>query len=304
MSDISYTPDEVANILQISRFTVYEMIKRGELQAYRVGRKLRIEPSAIAAYKNQSKEHNCQNISKTVEPAANTLIICGQDTVLNILARCLEKKNPHISVLRSYIGSINSLLALYQGKVHVATAHLWDGDTGDFNTPYVRRLLPGQRVSIFNLFYRKEGFYVAKGNPLNLKTWNDLIRPDIRLINRELGSGARVLLDEHLRKLDINPNSIPGYENEQSSHVAVASCIARGEANVGIGSEQGAMQVQNVDFIPLINERYDIIVKTKDLEKPVFQSLIHILKTKEFQEEINGIGIYNTNNTGTLIKTI
>ena len=131
---------------------------------------------------------------------------------------------------RQYSGSIEGLIALYNRSVNLATAHLWDGDSGEFNVPYVKHYLPGMRVLVVNLVYRMAGFYVAPGNPKKIKEWSDLARKDIRMVNRERGSGARVLLDESLRKRDIDSRDVLGYDDEETSHLAVASCVARGEA--------------------------------------------------------------------------
>lgn len=304
----SYTAEEVAEILQISRFTVYELIKRGELTAYRIGRKLRIDPADLEYYKSKAKGASSSTITETEETTASPslspediVIICGQDNILDVLTRHLGKKIPYVSFLRHYIGSIDGLLALYRNKVSIATAHLWDGDTGEYNLPYIRHLLPGQKVYVFNLVYRNIGFYVAKGNPKNILTWTDLAKPDIRLVNRELGSGARVLLDEQLRQLDINHNYIAGYNREETSHLAVASCVARGEGDVGLGTEQGSLQVKEIDFIPLMKERYDLIVKKSNYNKPYFQALLSLLKSNELRNEIAEMSGYDVSHMGELL---
>ncbi|HBP62932.1 MAG TPA: excisionase, partial [Desulfosporosinus sp.] len=127
---------------------------------------------------------------------------------------------------------------------------------------------------IINMVYRAEGFYVAKGNPKNISNWSDLARPDLRFVNRERGSGARVLLDEKLRIEAIDHQSVNGYSNEEMSHTAVASKIARGEADVGLGIEKAAQHVNNIDFVPLQIERYDLVIRKEDLDKPYFQGLM------------------------------
>ncbi|MDO0825810.1 helix-turn-helix transcriptional regulator [Desulfosporosinus nitroreducens] len=310
-TDISYTPEEVAKILRISKFTVYELIKRGELAAYHIGRKVRVEGADIESYKQKSK--GMSSLPSLLDPPASSerlnqsifrdedLVICGQDIVLDILTRYLEKQFPQIHFLRRYIGSIDGLMALYRGLANVVTAHLWDSDTNEYNIPYVRRLLPGHQTCIINLVYRMEGFYVAKGNPKNITTWSDLTKPDIRFINRERGSGARVLLDEQLRISGINRKDILGYTDEEMTHLAIASKVARGEADVGLGIEKVAMQFINLDFIPLHKERYDLVIRLEDLERPHFQALISILKSPSFRNEVMGIGGYDISLMGEII---
>lgn len=304
---VSYTPEEVAKILKITRFTVYEMIKRGDLTAYRIGRKMRIEAPDLDAYIKKSKGIVTTTTAQplrpveAISPRPDELIICGQDVALDILTRHLEKEVPNIRFLRNYIGSIDGLLALYHGKANAVTTHLWDSDTDSYNTPYVRRLLPGHRTLIINLTYRTEGFYVRKGNPLKIHTWQDLIQPGVRFINRERGSGARVLLDEKLRTLDISRDQIAGYANEEMSHLAVASCVARGEADVGLGIEKAALQVKELDFIPLQKERYDLVIRREDAVKPQFKALLAVLKSKAFHNELRGMGDYDLTHTGEII---
>lgn len=304
LGDISYTPEEVAKILKISKYTVYEMIKRGELAAYRIGRKVRIEESDLERYKQSFKSCPPPLTKTTVKSEENQpniqdgLIICGQDIVLDVLTRHLEKRIPNSRFLRRYNGSIDGLLALYHGVVNVATAHLWDSDTGEYNTPYVRRFLPGHRTLIYNLVYRMAGFYVTKGNPFQIKDWIDLTRPEIRLVNRECGSGARVLLDEKLRILNIDHSLIKGYDREESSHLAVASYVARGDSDVGVGIEKAALQVPDIEFVPLQKERYDLIIRKEDMTSPAIEAILNIINSPELRKEIGGMGGYDITDMG------
>ncbi|MDT3699874.1 MAG: helix-turn-helix transcriptional regulator [Thermincola sp.] len=309
-NEVSYTPEEVAKILKISRFTVYDLIKRGDLVAYRIGRKVRVEPTDLEAYKQRGKginsaiEQPVTRHAESIVPVDDGLIICGQDIILDILTRHLEKKTPHVRFLRQYIGSIDGLLSLYRGTANVVTAHLWDGDTDEYNIPYIRRLLPGHKTMVVNLAYRNEGFYVAKGNPKGIKDWNDLTRADIRFINRERGSGARVLLDEKLRKQDIAHEHINGYKQEEMSHLAVASCVARGDADVGLGIEKASAQVKETEFIPLKKERYDLVIRKDDFDKPQFLSLMAVLKSESYRNEVEGMGGYDISQMGEVMAEI
>lgn len=312
-TDISYTPEEVAKILKISKFTVYELIKRGELAAYRIGRKVRVEDADLELYKQRSKGLNSMTLSPDLSgingqlshghhlTRDDSLVICGQDIVLDILTRHLEKQFPQIHFLRRYIGSIDGLMALYRGMANVVTAHLWDSDSNEYNISYVRRLLPGHQACVINLVYRMEGFYIAKGNPKNITTWRDLTKPDVRFVNRERGSGARVLLDEQLRINGVNRNEVLGYGEEEMTHLAVASKVARGEADAGLGIEKVAMQFVNLDFIPLHKERYDLVIRLEDLERPQFQALISILNSPAFRNEVMGIGGYDISQMGEIL---
>lgn len=332
MSDIAYTPEEVASILKISKFTVYEMIKRGDLSAYRIGRKYRITQEDLERYIQKSKGEGSatslrdnETFDMIVAPFStpspetsplptspynpspipdHSLVICGQDIILDILTRHLERQFPQVRFLRQYSGSLDGLIALYRGHANVVTTHLWDSDTNEYNLPYVRRLLPGHPAIVINMVYRMEGFYVVKGNPKNILTWTDLKRPDIRFINRERGSGARVLLDEQLRLANISHHLVQGYEDEEMSHMAVASRVARGEADVGLGIEKAAMQVDTIEFIPLHKERYDLVIRQEDMNKPHFQALLSILNSESFRNEVKGIGGYDISDMGKIIGKV
>ena len=288
MAANSLTPEEVAAVLNITKNTVYEMVKRGELAAYRIGRKIRIDEKEISAYKEKMRQTSLYS-EKTDQSA---FIICGQDIVLDILARFMEAQNPGVSILRSYKGSYNGLFDLYNDKANVATAHLWDGDSGMYNAVYVKYMLPGVPAAIIPLGKRYQGFYVRKGNPKNISGWEDFNREDITFINREKGSGTRVLLDEHLRLRNISPALIPGYGNIVSSHILVATAVSRGAADFGLGIGKAAKQVKGLEFIPLQQENYDLVVKDSDLDKPIVQNMLMILKSDEYRREVKSLGSY------------
>lgn len=232
------------------------------------------------------------------------VIISGQDVILDILARSVEKKLDGVNTFRSYIGSYNALYELYNGRVSIASSHLWDFETDEYNSTFVKKLLPGIPCVLINLAYRMQGFYVAKGNPKEIKTWEDLTRPNITLVNREKGAGTRVLLDGKLRLLNFNGNHIKGYDNEELSHLGVASTVSRGIADVGLGNEKAALQVNNIDFIPLHKERYDLVIKKEDLQNPVYQTIINIINSVEFKAELQGLGGYDLTDTGKIIAEV
>lgn len=321
----SLTPLEVAELLKITKNTVYELIKRGELPSYKIGKKIRIDMHDVEDYINNQKSNsrpsinhniNTKLLNNNVENTIHTsnsislsnkynskIIISGQDILLDILARYIEEILPDYTVLRSYKGSYNGLYDLYNNKVSIASCHLWDGDKDEYNTDYVKRLVPGTPCVLINLAYRLQGFYVEKGNPLNIKSFKDLTNKNIKFINREKGSGVRVLLDEKLRLLNIDPNSINGYYNEENSHLAVASTVGRGDANIGLGNKKASMQVETIDFIPLQTERYDLIIKKSDLNNPIYKSIISILSSEKFKNELQGIGGYDLKDLGKIIST-
>ena len=308
VNEKALTTQNVADILKIARNTVYELIKRGEITSYKVGRKVRFTMNDVEEYINQSRTASIER-PKVSEfspcPSApadsSTFIICGQDVMLDVLSNYLGHHPVGCQALRAYIGSYSGLTSLYRGEVQVATAHLWDGDTNDYNTPYVRRLLPGIPAVIIGLTRRIQGLYVARGNPLNILSWKDFTRPGLKMINREKGAGSRVLLDEHLRLLGVFGSHIDGYFNEAQSHHAVASAVGRGEANMAVGHQKAAEQVEDVDFIALQNERYDLVIKKEDLNKPVIQALLEIIRSEKFKNEFKPMGGYDLTESGRIL---
>lgn len=299
---------QVADILHVSKSTIYDLIRRGEITSYKVGRKVRFTQEDVDAYIAKSKKMQAVSTTKSflpddliVETNQNNknFIICGQDVILDVLSNYLRLNG--IPALRAYIGSYDSLVSLYQGKVQATASHLWDSDTDEYNVPYVRRLLPGIPAVIIHLTCRMQGFYVAKGNPKSIKTWSDLARDDVAMINREKGAGSRVLLDENLRLLGLSGAQINGYYNETSSHLTVASAVSSGEADVAIGNEKIARQVDNIDFIPIKKEHYQLVIKKEDLNTHEVMTMLKIIRSATFKKEFANIGGYDTADIGQIV---
>lgn len=305
-NNISYTIDEVAQILKISKLTAYDLIKKGDLVAFRVGRQMRVEHEEIERYKSknrtgavQEEKNDSREYKKPRNRVKNQVVLSGQDLVLDILSKHIEK-NTSLTPLRSYTGSLNSLISMYNGECDVVSVHLYDGDTGEYNLPYVKRLLVSHPFILMNLVCRTAGFYVKKGNPLNIKEWKDLAKAGVTIVNREKGSGARVLLDEQLRINGISKDSVKGYGVELTSHFSIASAVAGGQADVGVGIENAAKMI-NVDFIPLIKEQYDLVLlKTKENDE-----LVKIMKeavcSTEFRSQLEQLNGYDLSLTGKII---
>jgi putative molybdopterin biosynthesis protein len=226
------------------------------------------------------------------------IVLCGQDISLDIIANHVSALPGQPGILRSHAGSYNSLYALYQGRAQISTAHLWDEKTGEYNYPYILRLVPGVPLIVVRLFGRKQGFYVKKGNPKNITGWKDVARGDLMLCNREKGSGTRVLLDEKLKTMAFQRSLIPGYEREYASHVSVAGAVARGEGDFGLGSEHGCQQVGGIEFIPLQNECYDMVFPAELREFKPYHAVLDYVCSERFILELTGIGGYDTSQTG------
>lgn len=300
---------EVADQLHVSKSTIYDLIKRGEIYSYKVGRKVRFTENDVKEYITRSRESQKAKTAPSAEGAQFNLlgnekrqdgfIICGQDLILDVLSNYMRLHN--VPALRAYIGSYDGLVSLYRNKVNVAAAHMWDSDSDTYNIPYVRRLLPGIPAVIVHLTCRMQGLYIAKGNPKDIHGWEDFRRDDIVMINREQGAGSRVLLDENLKQLGIYGSSIKGYTKETSSHLAVASAVSRSDADVAVGNEKIARQVDNIEFIPLKMERYDLVLRKEDLYTQEIQTMLNIIRSDAFKNEFGNIGGYDTRDMGKIV---
>jgi putative molybdopterin biosynthesis protein len=273
-----------------------------ELEKFKM-RSLSIQPVKDNTQINIATQHDYSTTRIIDEPIQREtgFIICGQDAALDTLARYLQRQCSSVKVLRSYVGSYNGLYMLYQGQVNIATAHLWNGKDDEYNTAYVERMLPGIPAVLIRLFKRMQGFYVKKGNPKNILSWDDLKRDDITIVNREKGSGTRILLDEKLRLSGINADSIAGYYKECFSHLTVAGAVARGSADVGIGTFSSSKLIGGLDFIPLQKESYDLIIKKEDLNKFIFQDILQIIRSTEFRMELEGMEEYDISELGKIV---
>ncbi|QDS34666.1 helix-turn-helix transcriptional regulator [Brevibacillus brevis] len=310
----SYTTEEIAKILRISKLTVYDLIKKGELPAYRVGRQMRVDESDLEAYKAKAKGEYRQasvvsipQTGQAQQPSRHeqtgtgrNIIISGQDVSLDLLAGHLEKKDEAYRPLRSYVGSLNSLVAMYTGKADIVSTHLYDGDTNEYNVPYIRRILCGHRFVVINMLSRWAGFYVQAGNPKQIKAWSDFTKPGIRMVNREKGSGARTLIEEQFRLAKIAGNDVIGYEREESNHLAVAGVVARREADVGVGIEKAASLV-GVEFVPTVRERYDLVLLKNKENEQLIQAVLDVLDSSPFQKELEAVGGYDLSQTGKIM---
>jgi putative molybdopterin biosynthesis protein len=307
---LNLTAQEVAGLLRIAKNTVYELVKRGELNYYKVGRKMRFTRSDVDEYIADSRRGRVHEARIEAAPSHGVstdsgFIITGQDPMLDVLTGHLARRaNVDRQALRSYTGSYEGLIALYRSDVHAATAHLWDGDSGQYNVPYVRRLLPGVPCLVIHLTGRIQGLFVACGNPKGVKGWEDFRRDDLRMVNREKGAGSRVLLDEHLRLMKVRGRDIEGYGREEPSHLSVAGVVGRGEADLGVGDFKAAGQVAGVDFLPLQNEQYDLIIKKDDFGLSIVKSILEILRSKEFISQFQNMPGYDVKGIGEIVAEI
>lgn len=306
----SLSTQQVADLLHVSKATIYNLIRKGEIHAYKIGRKVRFTQDDVDAYIARSRhEHTTRPVQKIdthstlltpPESGEPALIISGQDVVLDILANYLQREG--VFAARTYLSGFEGLLALYQDNVHVAACHLYDGET--YNTSYVRSLVPGVPAVLVNVTYRTLGFYVRKGNPKEIHGWEDLKRKDISIVNRRPGSSARIILDTQLKRMGIRVTCINGYDKILKSHLTIAAAVAEGEADLAIGTERVSRQIDGIDFIPLLEERFDFVIKKEVLETDAVQKLLAVMNSSAFREEISHFSGNDYRDMGKLIAEV
>ena len=230
-----------------------------------------------------------------------TLVVVGShDMTLDLIANLLKKCDPQINLASSNVGSLGGLLALRKSTAHLAGSHLLDCETGEYNISYINRYLSGVEVYLINLVHREQGLIVAPDNPKAIKGLKDLTRDGVSFVNRQAGSGTRILLDWRLGQLGIDSAKIKGYQREEYTHMAVAVDILSGTADVGMGIHAAA-QALALDFIPVTTERYDLVIPAEHYDNPLVQKLLEVIASQEFKEQVLALGGYDVRDTGRII---
>ena len=212
----------------------------------------------------------------------------------------LKLRHPELKIAATNVGSLGGLLALQRGETHIAGTHLLDPASGIYNIPDIQRAIPNVPVVLVHLAQREQGIIVSRGNPKALRGLEDLARHDIRFVNRQPGSGTRVLLDYQLKKLGLEGAAIAGYEREEFTHMAVGVAVASGLADAGLGV-RGAAQALALDFIPVANEQYDLLIARRFFESPRGELLLATICSDGFKGAVSSLGGYDTTNAGALL---
>jgi putative molybdopterin biosynthesis protein len=224
--------------------------------------------------------------------------IGSHDLTLDVLAQFLAGRDRRL--VSANVGSQGGLVALSRGEAHLAGSHLLDPETGEYNVTYLPQYLSGIPVRLVALLLREQGFLVKKGNPRNIKKLADISNPGIRFVNRQRGAGTRVLLDYHLNLNGISPESIRGYNQEEYTHLGVAAAIASGRADCGLGIAAAA-QALDLDFLPLFQERYDLVIPKVHAESDLLAPLFDVIAGREFRASVMSMPGYDISVMGKLI---
>ena len=241
---------------------------------------------------------------RPVEAIEDTVVVIGShDMTLDLLASHVRRARPQMTLASSNVGSMGGLLALARGEAHMAGSHLLDETTGEYNLSFIRRFLKGRDVVVVNLVQRIQGLILPVGNPKGIGALEDLVREDVVFLNRQRGSGTRLLLDYKLRELGMEAEDIRGYDREEYTHLAVAAAVAGGRADVGLGILSAA-NAMGLDFVPLLSEQYDLVIPLEHYESEAVQFVLGIIRGEAFRDGVDALGGYETLAMGQVVAEL
>jgi len=292
---------EVAEHLGINEKQVYALIKQKRIPASRATGKWVFPRKLVDEWIEGDAQAGLKEARHKSRKVEGALLAAGSnDPVLDMLYGRLRRQHPEFYVFSANIGSTAGLRALENGFTDIAWSHLLDPESGEYNIPYLEKLVPSVRSVVVNLFYRELGFVLAKGNPRGIAGFEDLMREEVRFVNRQEGSGTRLLLDHYLEKEGLQRERIAGYEDEASTHVEVGLAILSGEADTGIAAS-AVSALFGLDFIPIARERFDMICDQSVFFQKGVQSIMEVLNGETFQNQVSGLKGYDFRGTGRIL---
>lgn len=229
-----------------------------------------------------------------------TVITGSHDLSVDVLHTLLRQEHPDRFLVSSHVGSMSGILAIQKGEAHAAGIHLFDEESGTYNVPYIEKHLKGHDVVLIQLVYREQGWILPKGNPLGIRCMEDLVKPHVTYINRQRGAGTRLLFDYLLKKEGLSREAVYGYDREAINHLSIAAAVAGGAADVGLGIYSAA-QAMGLDFIPVAEERYDLLMTKRFYDSPEGQMLVHVIQSESFKTEMEALGGYSCRESGQIV---
>lgn len=234
------------------------------------------------------------------EAAQKRLALAGCDPAVGLLARMVEKSTG-VEIVSAAASSKLALTWLREGKVHVAGSHLEDDKTGDFNLPYIRSEFPDEDFLVVTFARWEEGLVTAPGNPKRIRTVADLARKNVRIVNREAGSGSRALMDKLVARAGMKGADIQGYSSIAGGHLAAAWCVMAREADACLATRSAA-RTFGLDFVPLHGERYDLVMRRRTAELPSMKAFLDVLQRATLRRKLEVLAGYDTSETGAVVR--
>jgi excisionase family DNA binding protein len=304
MSDELMNTKEVAKYLNINEKQVYALIREGGIPASRATGKWLFPKKLIDEWIESTAREGLTQARRKSGPLEEVLLAAGSnDPLLDMLQTAIRRRHPELYIFSANTGSTAGLAALNKGYTDIAWSHLWDPETDEYNTPFLSSHLPRIDAVVVNLFHRELGLIVAVGNPLGIADINDLRRPEIRFVNRQTGSGTRLLVDYQLRQAGIDPAGITGYGNEGCTHLEVGLAVLSRQADVGPAT--GAVsRLLGLEFIPLATERFDMILGKETYFKRCVQDFIETMRSDAFRRGVENLGHYDFRESGKILFAV
>ena len=301
MSEEIMNTKEVAKYLGIHEKQVYALIKSKKIPSTRVTGKWVFPKKLIDEWIDTSAKTSLEQARQKSRKIEGALLASGSnDPILDMLHTYMKKSYPEFYIFSANTGSSDGLKALNMGYTDIAWSHLFDPKTGEYNIPFLPTTLTNVKPVVVNLFRRDLGFLVAPKNPFHVHGFEDLTQKGIKFINRQKGSGTRVLLDHHLKRLQVNPSKISGYEKEVYTHFEVGLSILSKEADVGIATI-AVSKLLGLPFIPITQESFDMILDQSTFFEKGIQAFIEILNSQEFRNRVERLGSYDFKNSGKVL---
>jgi molybdate-binding protein len=277
------------------------LIKSKKIPSTRVTGKWVFPKKLIDDWIDSSAKGGLEQVRQKSKRIEGAFLASGSnDPILDMLHTYMRKSYPEFYIFSANTGSTDGLKALNMGYTDMAWSHLLDPKSGQYNIPFLSDFLPNLKPVVVNLFRRDLGFVVAHKNPHRINGFEDLAKKEVRLINRQKGSGTRVLLDHHLKRLRISPSKINGYEKEVYTHFEVGLSILSKEADVGIATV-AVSKLLGLPFIPITQECFDMILDRSTFFEKGIQAFIEILNSQEFRNRIGGLGSYDFKDSGKIL---
>jgi len=261
---------------------------------------LLLVPSGVEGH-HAGEEVPVQLLRGLPEIERTIVAIGSHDLVIDLAATALRATDPTLTLVSTNVGSLGGLVALRDGLCHIAGSHLLHPATGEYTLPYLDEMLGDRDLAVVRLVHRDQGLLVAPGNPGGITGLADLADSELTYVNRQRGAGTRMLLDQELRRLDIDPAQVKGYAREEPTHLAVAAAVAAGRVDCGLGI-LAAARAFGLDFVPVAQEPYDLVTDAANLEDPLLAPLWQLLEAPEFHASVEKLGGYSTRESGHRIR--
>ena len=301
MSEELMNTKEVARYLGIHEKQVYALIKSKRIPSTRATGKWVFPRRLIDEWIESNAKTGLEQAKQKSRRIEGALLASGSnDPILDMLHTYMRNAYPEFYIFSTNTGSTDGLKALNKGYTDIAWSHLFDPKSGEYNLPFLSTYLPSMKPVVVNLFCRDLGFVMASKNSLHIRGFEDLTRKEVRFINRQKGSGTRVLLDHHLKRLGIPASKISGYQSEAYTHFEVGLSILSKEADVGIATI-AVSRLLGLAFIPITRESFDMILAQSTFFEKGIQAMMEVLNSQPFRSRVERLGNYDFKNSGKIL---